>query len=121
MLMKRFLFLLMCLACSLVASAQQRVMGTVADTDGNPIVGANVIVAGTTSGTTTDTNGQFVISTPPRSALQISYLGYETRTIEVGHRTSLDVKLESSALAMDEVVVLPCVPATAITYLPSAR
>lgn len=106
MLMKRICLLLMCLACSLAALAQQRITGTVCDTDSNPIVGANVILKGTTSGTTTDTNGQFVISTPPHSVLQISYLGYETREIEVGNRTSLDVKLESSTLAMDEVVVV---------------
>ena len=96
----------MCLACTLAVFAQQRITGTVYDTDANPIVGANVILKGTTNGTTTDGRGAFSIAVTPQSVLQISYLGYETREITVGNRTSLDVKLESSSLAMDEVVVV---------------
>ena len=104
--MKKIALLLMCLACSLAVVAQQRITGTVYDIDANPIVGANVILKGTTNGTTTDGSGAFSIVATPQSVLQISYLGYETREITVGNRTSLDVKLESSSLAMDEVVVV---------------
>ena len=96
----------MCLACSLAVFAQQRITGTVYDTDANPIVGANVILKGTTSGTITDGSGKFSIAVDPQSVLQISYLGYEPREITVGNRTSVDVKLENSTLAMDEVVVV---------------
>lgn len=104
--MKKLSLLVLCLACSLAVFGQQRITGTVYDADANPIVGANVIEKGTTNGTTTDSSGKFSLAVGPQSVLQISYLGYQTREIAVGSRTSLDVKLENSSLSMDEVVVV---------------
>ena len=84
------------------------VSGRVSDTKGLPIVGASVIVRGTTLGVSTDTNGRFSLEVPaPASSrvLEISYLGYETARVTVGSRTRFDVTLREAASEIEQVVV----------------
>ena len=84
------------------------VSGRVSDTKGLPIVGASVIVRGTTLGVSTDTNGRFSLEVPaPASSrvLEISYLGYETARVTVGSRTHFDVTLREAASEIEQVVV----------------
>lgn len=105
--MKKITLLLLWLVFApLAIFGQQSITGKVHDTDANPIAGANVIVKGTTVGTTTDGEGKFAIAAKPGSVLQFSFLGYETLEIVVGSRTVLDVKLAASMLSMDEIVVV---------------
>ena len=84
------------------------VSGRVTDLKGLPIVGASVIVRGTTLGVSTDTNGRFSLEVPaPASShvLEISYLGYETARVTVGSRTRFDVTLREAASEIEQVVV----------------
>lgn len=83
------------------------VSGQVRDANGLPIVGATVIVKGTSIGVSTDAEGRFTLRVPsPASAmLEISYLGCEPRTLAVGARTQFDVTLRESASEIESVVV----------------
>ena len=84
------------------------VTGRVTDASGQPIVGASVIVRGTTVGVSTDTEGRFALEVPSPAAsqtLEVSYLGYETASISVGTRTSFMVTLRESASEIESVVV----------------
>lgn len=84
------------------------ISGKVVDGNGIPIIGAAVIVKGTTTGTSTDAEGTFTLSVPaPVSAasLEINFLGYEPVTVAVGNRTSFTVTLRESASEIESVVV----------------
>jgi len=107
--MKRKLMLLLtCLFVGIgLATAQtQRVTGTVtAEEDGLPVVGASILVKGTTVGTITDIDGNFTLSNIPASAkvLQISYIGMQSQ--EVAIKPNVKIVLKSDAQLIDEVVV----------------
>ena len=91
----------------LLASAQrQQVSGTVVDPSGNPVVGATVMVEGTSVGTTTGAEGRFSISTPADGVLQVSFIGYQTRQVAVNGRTSIEIELSEDTKAIDEVTVV---------------
>ncbi len=84
------------------------VTGRVTDASGQPIVGASVIVRGTTVGVSTDTEGRFALEVPSPVAsqtLEVSYLGYETAAVPVGSRTSFEVTLQESSSEIEQVVV----------------
>ena len=86
---------------------QQRVTGTITDAStGEPLVGVNIVVEGTTTGTMTDINGKFTIEAPSRnSVLSISYIGYVSLKVNVEGRAIIDVSMESDLRALEEVVV----------------
>ena len=92
------------------ATAQQKaqtVSGTVLDPDGNPLIGATVVVVKGTQGAVTDVKGKFTIKAKPSDSLQISYLGYKTETLNVGSRTNFTVRMEKdSSTDIDEIVVI---------------
>ena len=83
------------------------ISGEVRDAAGRPIVGATVLVQGTTNGVSTDAAGRFALTVahPESARLEISYLGYETRTLEVGSRTTFDITLRETASEIESVVV----------------
>ena len=84
------------------------VRGRVTDAKGQPIIGASVIVRGTTVGVSTDAEGGFSLQVPAPASqqyLEISYLGYETATVAVGSRTNFPVTLRESASEIEQVVV----------------
>ncbi|MFY9117452.1 MAG: carboxypeptidase-like regulatory domain-containing protein, partial [Dysgonamonadaceae bacterium] len=64
-------------------SAQVRVQGTVVDEAGEPIIGATVVVKGTSQGTVTDVNGSFTLTAPADGTLVVSYVGYATQEVPV--------------------------------------
>ncbi len=102
------MLLLTCLfvGIGLVTAQTQRVTGNVtSEEDGLPVVGASVLVKGTTVGTITDIDGNFTLSSVPTSAkvLQVSYIGMQSQ--EVAIKPSVKVILKSDAKALDEVVV----------------
>jgi TonB-dependent starch-binding outer membrane protein SusC len=99
----RSFVLLICLFMGVSAMAQDRtVTGKVSSGD-EPLVGASVVLKGTTKGTLTDIDGNFSVSAPENSTLVVSFVGYATQEIAVGNQTSINVTLNSSTL--DEVVV----------------
>ena len=84
-----------------------RLTGTVKDKNGNPLQAAAVVVKGTTTGTSTDAEGNFVLYCNADSkVLQISILGMQTLEIVIGGQTSFNVILEEVALDIDEVQVI---------------
>ena len=86
--------------------AQQRVTGTVLDAKGEPVIGASVVVEGTTNGTTTGIDGKFALNVPARAQLTVSFLGYKSRKIDVAGKTDLAVTLEEDVAMLDDVVVI---------------
>jgi TonB-linked SusC/RagA family outer membrane protein len=79
----------------------------VVDNDsGIPIPGVNIIEKGTTNGTMTDFDGNFVLEAPANATLVISYLGYTTQEININNKSEMDIALQQGAAALDEVVVV---------------
>ena len=84
----------------------KKVSGVVYDTNGDPAIGANVIVKGTTNGTITDMDGKYTLEVPANAILQISYIGYNTQEIPIGNKTTININLKEDTQALDEVVVV---------------
>lgn len=102
---------LLCLFAAFLLSAsavwaQRNVSGTVTDPDGNPLVGASVLVKGTTTGIFTSEQGEFSLSVPSGyDMLVISYVGFVSQDVSIGDGSNLSVSLVRSDLTLDEVVV----------------
>ena len=106
MVRKIVLLLVASLTCGLLASAQtKQVSGTVKDANGNAIVGATVIVDGTTIGTNTGTDGSFRISAPANGNLLVSFIGYEDQKIAIAGKTNIEVVLQDNYTAIEGVTV----------------
>ena len=88
------------------AMAQTKVNGTVtSQDDGQPVIGASVLVVGTQTGTVTDSNGKFSLTVPAgKTMLRITYVGMEP--IEVSARPNMKIMLTSDQKALDEVIVV---------------
>lgn len=84
----------------------KRITGVVKDANGEPVIGANIVVKGTTNGTITDMDGNFVLDVPAGAVLHVSYIGYSDKEIPVGNQTVLTVSLAEDSRALDEVVVI---------------
>ena len=80
------------------------ITGSVRDASGEPIIGANVLVKGTTTGTLTDYDGNFTINCRPGSTLVISFLGY--KTVEIRASRGMSVVMQEDVELLDEVVVV---------------
>ncbi|MEI7802413.1 MAG: SusC/RagA family TonB-linked outer membrane protein, partial [Bacteroidota bacterium] len=87
--------------------AQTRIItGTAKDSNGDAIIGASILVKGTTVGTYTDVNGGFSLAvTPDAKILVVRYLGMKTQEIALGASNTLDIKMEDDVPGLDEVVV----------------
>ncbi len=86
---------------------QKTVTGTITDkSDGLPVIGATVLVQGTSVGTATDLNGKYTISAEPGSILVFRFVGMKTQEITVGDRNVIDVTLELDDVGLDEVIVV---------------
>lgn len=84
----------------------KQITGTVVDASGIPVIGANVMVKGTTNGTITDMDGKFVLEVPEGAVLEVSYIGYVNQTINVGNNNSFNIALKEDTQKLDEVVVV---------------
>ena len=82
------------------------IRGTIRDTNGEPVVGANILVKGTREGTFTDVNGHFEMSVPAGAVLICSSIGFETLEIPVGTRRQFNLTLESDNKFLDDVIVI---------------
>ena len=97
---------LMLIGVSISNAQAKKVTGTVTDkSDGSPLPGVSVAVKGTTSGTATDINGKYTINVSPEDILVFSFVGMKAQEIKVGAKTVINVKLESSRIAVEEVVI----------------
>ncbi|WP_435654635.1 TonB-dependent receptor plug domain-containing protein, partial [Cellulophaga baltica] len=85
--------------------SQSEVKGTVKDGDGIPLAGANIVVKGSTNGTTTDFDGNYTIEAPSDGTLVFSYIGFETKEKKIGGQTTINVTL-SEGNQLDEFVVV---------------
>lgn len=83
-----------------------KVTGVVTDDKGQPVIGANVLLVGTRTGTAADLDGKFVLDVPGNGALEISAIGYEKQTIQVRNRTSIRVELREDAVLLQEAVIV---------------
>lgn len=84
----------------------KKINGTITDASGVPIIGANVVVKGSTTGTVTDIDGNFSLEVSQGSSLEISYIGYLKKEIIVNDKNSYLVQLTEDSKALDEVVVV---------------
>ena len=96
----------------LISSSKQqqnnriRITGTVTDTSGEPIIGANVVERGTTNGVITDVNGSYSLEVQERSSLIVSYIGYIQQTVNIGNQRVINISLVDDTQQLDEVVVV---------------
>jgi len=113
--MKQYIILLILLVSGVLTAApafaqksgtKHTVTGKVTDQSGEPLIGATVLVTGTTNGASTNATGDYSIQVPEGASLTFQYIGYEAKTEKVGARTKVDVKLEQSKQTIDEVVVI---------------
>lgn len=103
----RHLLFIAALFIATAASAQTwEVKGTVTDATGEPLIGASVIVKGTSQGVSTDIDGQYTLQARQDATIVFSYVGYNTREVKVDSRHTIDVTLDENNQVLDEVVVV---------------
>jgi len=103
------IFTLLVSLCITTALAQSgNVKGNVKDEFGDPIIGANVVEKGTTNGTITDIDGNYSLSVPnpQRAVLQFSFVGYNSKDVSMGGKSTIDVQLDPSVVNLGEVVAI---------------
>ncbi len=83
-----------------------QIRGTVSDETGAPLPGATIIIKGTTTGTTTDIDGQYSISSPSNGVLVFSFIGYNPIEREVGNQSEINISLQPDLSDLDEVIVV---------------
>ena len=103
--MKQLLFTLCLCLAAVCAHAQIHVSGTVTDSQGEPLIGASV-VAGKSNAVTTDLDGRYSINVDAKGTLTFSYIGFEAQSVSVDGRHTIDVVLNETSAALDEVVVV---------------
>lgn len=104
---KIILALLVSFSFVLAATAQNRtISGTLTDDKGSPVVNGSVLIKGTTTGTTTNSNGQFSLSVPANArTLVFSGVGLTSQEVSIGNRTSINVTMQSASVSLEDVVV----------------
>ena len=101
-----YLALLLVLCVAGTALAQRTITGTIKDSNDEPLIGASVLVEGTTTGAITDISGNYTITVPDGSSrLVISYTGYTQQEVEIGASNILNITLQESSTLLSEVVV----------------
>ena len=103
--MKSIAIVLWCLLVAQWTYGQQKLTGTVKDENGEVLPGVNVLIKGTGLGTATLVDGTYSVTVTGKETLVFSYVGYETRELNVDNRTVLDVVLKQEIEDMDEVVI----------------
>ena len=93
---------------STLAYSQQvrKISGIVKNTQGEPVIGANILEKGTSNGTITDINGLFTLRVSPNAVIKVSYIGYTEQEIAIGNRNRLDIVMTEDTRLIDEVVVV---------------
>lgn len=102
----RFMLLLLLVTASSALRAQGVVSGKVTDEANSPLPGVNILLKGTTTGTTSDANGQYTINVSEDGVLIFSFIGYTTQEEAVGGRSVINVSLTPSMETLSEIVVV---------------
>ena len=104
---RSLIFILMLFSVSVVQAQNRTVKGTVTDTQGEPIIGANVVIVGGTKGVITDLDGKYSIQVPENGAvLKFSYIGFKTKSFNiVKGKNVLNVTLDEDAVMLEQTVV----------------
>lgn len=84
----------------------KKVTGVIADTNGEPLIGATVKVKGTETATVTDLDGNYSIDAPEGSTLEVSYIGFNTQEVKVGSRNSYNIEMAEDDNSLEELVVI---------------
>jgi TonB-linked SusC/RagA family outer membrane protein len=101
-----FLLFLALITTALLNAQNSEINGSVSGADGLSIPGANILILGSSTGTTTDFDGNFSISVKSGDVLVVSYIGFLTQSITISNQTSLTIVLQSDTSELDEVVVV---------------
>ncbi|MDE5997509.1 MAG: SusC/RagA family TonB-linked outer membrane protein, partial [Muribaculaceae bacterium] len=88
------------------AQAESKITGRVTDPNGEPLIGASVLVKGTSRGAATDIEGNFAINAKPGDVLIVSYVGYIPSNVKVGNDPVINIELQENDNSLDEVVVV---------------
>ena len=102
----RLLTLALVLVGNVAFAQTTEISGIVYDESNQPLPGASVIVKGTTNGTTTDFDGNYIIDATQGQELEVSFMGYKNQLVKIGSSTVVDITLQPDAAALDEVVVV---------------
>lgn len=105
-LLKRLLLCLWIFIPLAFLNAQTKIKGKVLDVKQESLIGASVLIKGTTQGTITDISGDFELDVPLNTILVVSYAGFASKEVEVGSQTQLYIVLETNNQLLDEVVVV---------------
>ena len=93
-------------ACAWVLAQNKQITGTVTGPDGSPVVGATVVVEGTTLGTSTDLQGKYILDAPVNGTLVFSFIGYEDTKVAINGKTAVNATLKEASKAIDDVIVI---------------
>jgi TonB-linked SusC/RagA family outer membrane protein len=94
-------------AVSHIQQAGKTVSGRISDGNGESLIGVNVVEGGTTNGTVTDSDGNYMLRlTTSNPVLNVSYIGFKTQTVEVRNRSVINIVLEEETSFLDEIVVV---------------
>ena len=105
--LQRLMFTVLFAVLAVGAYAQNKITGTVVDAQGEPVIGASVVIKGTSNGTVTDFDGKYIINNAPaKGDLVISYVGYRTQTVSLAGKSQINATLEEDKQLLDEVVVV---------------
>ena len=91
---------------TIMQQQKRTINGIIADNNGEPVIGANVVEKGTTNGVITDIDGNFSISVAENAILQVSYIGYVSQEAKVGNQTYVSILLQEDTQTLEEVVVV---------------
>ncbi len=103
--MRKIKILLLFFVCTAFAFAQQSITGTVSDSNGAPLTGVNIIEKGTSNGTTSDFDGNFIINVQQSATLVFSYVGYETQEFVINGQSTVNITLADGE-ALEEVILV---------------
>ena len=101
-----FFLMSFCQGVMLAQDNAKSITGEVTDENGQPLIGATVVVKGTGSGTITDADGSFIISANSEDVLAVSYIGYLNQEVSVGNQSVISIQLKSDDVKLDEIVVV---------------
>lgn len=104
--MAGMVLLLQLMLCAQIIAQSVNISGVVTDPDGEALIGVNILVKGTSTGTITDIDGAYALEVPADAVLLFSYTGYKAQEISVENRTTVDVVMSTDLAVLDEVVVV---------------
>ena len=102
----KFTLLSLCVLCFGMANSQNIVQGTITDNNNIPLPGVDIIIKGTSTGTTTDFDGNFSIDATSEQTLVFSYVGFATQEVLVENQNTINLVMEEDISELDEVVIV---------------